>query len=140
MFSDEHHSHRQRSSSLRDQDILLSCIRNLWSYYERAYLHVSCANFMNVKHNLLFNSYGIDTEDKGQDVSISDFKNGYALFCFDLNGGLGKNSLSLIEQANIKVEVYFKTGLTENITAILYGQFTDVFKIDQLRNVMPRQI
>ena len=91
-------------------------------------------------YNLLFTSYGIDGKDKGQDITISDFGKGYCLFAYNLIGGVGNDALSLLEKSNTKLEIRFNKGTDENLTAIVYGQLSDVFTIDQQRNVLPRQL
>ena len=68
------------------------------------------------------------------DITRSDYAKGYTLIEFDLSAT--SNTLN----ANLRLEATFSQPLTENITAIVCGYFTDVFEIDHARNIIPRRI
>ena len=64
-----------------------------------------------------------------------DFNAGYALFCFDITGGIGNDFLQLMERSNVRLEVHFNTPLQEPVTAVIMGEFSSAFTIDANRNV-----
>ena len=84
----------------------------------------------------LFTSLGKDSKDVGLDISPEEYPNGYTLFGFDLKGGIGTEYLNLVNKANLRVEATFGTALTEAITAVIIGKFSDVFAIDKTRNII----
>ena len=44
-------------------------------------------------YNSIFKSFGVDTQNKGNDISLEAYKKGYTLIAFDLFGGLGQNDM-----------------------------------------------
>lgn len=91
-------------------------------------------------YQTLFTCFGIDGKDKGNDITLEDYKEGYTLIAYDLSGAINNSSLPIVERSSLRIEAHFKDALTTDITAIIYGQFPDVFQIDQVRNVIPRKI
>ena len=71
-------------------------------------------------------------------ISPYDYSRGYALFCFDLMGGIGNEYLQVLDKVNVRLEVHFNNPLTEPVTAVILGEFKDVFSINASRNVKIR--
>ena len=71
-------------------------------------------------------------------ISPYDYSGGYALFCFDLMGGIGNEYLQVLDKVNARLEVHFNNPLTEPVTAVILGEFKDVFSINASRNVKIR--
>ena len=98
------------------------------------------AEYTELYHHL-FSNLGIDKEhERGVFIDYRDYANGYAIYAFDISGGFGNQTLSLIKSAVLRLESRFKEALSENITAVVYGKFNDVFQIDSARNIIPRTL
>jgi hypothetical protein len=80
----------------------------------------------------LFTSVSKDNKDVGTDIAPEEYPNGYTLFTFDLKVGINKDYLCLVVEANLRIEATFGTALTEAITAVIIGKFSDVFAIEIL--------
>lgn len=86
---------------------------------------------------LLFTSLGIAGKDNGLVFDRNDFKsNGYALFPFDLRPIVDSDQLLQLEKTgSVKIDLKFKTGLTEAITLLVYYETNSMIEIDQFRQV-----
>ena len=44
--------------------------------------------------------------------------------------------LTLLKQGNVRLEVQFGKALTETVTAIVWGQYSGLFEINQARDII----
>ena len=76
-------------------------------------------------------------QDKGIDISRSDYSQGYALYAFDLSTDLCDGGhMNLIKHGNLRIEAKFKNPLIQTICLIAYLEFENVIEINQNRNVL----
>ena len=81
-------------------------------------------------------AYGLDqSKHLDNDIKTTDYNGGYTLFCFDLMGGIGNDYLQVMDKSNVRLEVHFSTPLAEAMTAVIIGEFPDVFAIDSSKNI-----
>ncbi|XP_078318974.1 uncharacterized protein LOC144620864 [Crassostrea virginica] len=75
--------------------------------------------------------------DSGNYIERDDWPNGYSLFGFCLQPQFGNNeTLSLVNHANVRIEIAFQQALRETVSCILYAEFPSYFEIDNTRNVI----
>ena len=87
----------------------------------------------------LFHAFNKSYADSGSDITYEDFKERYALFCFDLTAdGCGNNSahFELMKQGNLRIKLHFEQPLQETITVIIYGEFESILEINNNRDVL----
>lgn len=85
----------------------------------------------------MFSTTGTEGENFGNDIAISDFADGYALFCFNLEpfSKPGKY-LNLVKTGFVRLSLQFGTPLTETIVIIIYSEHQDMFQIDAAKNII----
>jgi hypothetical protein len=93
-------------------------------------------NYMR-EYNSLFSGSGIHYTDNGNDISHSEYPNGFFLLCFDLTPDLSSNDSSWNIQKNgtLRIELRFAAPLVESVTVILYSEFDNLIEIDRNRQV-----
>lgn len=75
--------------------------------------------------------------DSGNDIDKYDWIDGYSLFGFSLQPHYNSGeTLSLINQANVRLEISFAEVLPETVSCILYAEFPTFFEIDSTRNLI----
>jgi hypothetical protein len=74
----------------------------------------------------------------GNDISLSDYMNGYGLIGFHVYGGGGGSSAFIHpkKSANLRLEATFSEALAKAVTVIVYGEFPATIEIDSARNVI----
>ena len=78
------------------------------------------------------------SSDTGNGITRHDFKNGNAIYCFDLSPDLGSSCghhFSVVKSGNLRVEFGFDTPLTFTGNVIIYAEFENVIEIDKDRKV-----
>ena len=85
----------------------------------------------------LFSGTGKDNRDEGNDISRSDFANGYALYAFDLTPDLSEaDHFNLSRQGTVRIDMKFASALENTITVVAYAEFENLIEIDRNRNVV----
>ena len=85
----------------------------------------------------LFSGMGKMYKDEGTDIQREDFKNGYAIYAFDLTPDLSDGDhFNLIKDGSVRVDMTFRNELPNTINVIAYAEFENVLQIDSSRNVM----
>ena len=85
----------------------------------------------------LFSGMGKMFKDEGTDIERKDFKNGYAIYAFDLTPDMSDGDhFNLIKAGSVRVDMTFRNGLPNTINVIAYAEFENVLQIDSSRNVM----
>lgn len=87
----------------------------------------------------LFHAFNRSYADTGTDITYEDFRDRYALFCFDLTAdGCGNNTnhFELIKQGNLRLKLHFQRPLEDSITLIVYGEFESILEITHNRDVL----
>ena len=77
------------------------------------------------------------SQDEGNDVTRSDFGNGYTFFAFDLTPDACNGScFHRVKRGNLRVEIHFATALAQTANVVAYSEFEAVLEIDKNRNVV----
>ena len=85
----------------------------------------------------LFSGIGKLSQDTGNQVTRSDYGQGYTLFAFDLTPDhCPGDHFELIKQGNLRVELHFAQPLANTVNLIIYAEFQNVIEIDANRNVL----
>ena len=85
----------------------------------------------------LFSGIGKLSQDTGNQVTRSDYGQGYTLFAFDLTPDhCPGEHFELIKQGNLRVELHFAQPLANTVNLIIYAEFQNVIEIDANRNVL----
>lgn len=85
----------------------------------------------------MFTTTGTDGENFGNNILLSDYAQGYALFCFNLEpfAKPGKY-LNLVKTGFVRLSLQFGTPLAQTIVIVIYSEHQDMFQIDAARNVI----
>ena len=85
----------------------------------------------------LFSGIGKLSQDMGNQVTRSDYHEGYTLFAFDLTPDhCPGDHFELIKQGNLRVELHFAQPLPNTVNLVIYAEFESVIDIDTHRNVL----
>ena len=85
----------------------------------------------------LFSGTGKANRDEGNEISRSDFANGFTLHAFDLTPDLSENDhFNLTRQGAVRVDMKFAEALPNTITVLVYAEFENIIQIDRNRNVI----
>ena len=85
----------------------------------------------------LFTQTGQYYRDTGNAISREQYKDGCALFAFDLTPQMDSSEFSfeLIKRGNIRIEIHFATATARILTVIVFAENDNLLEIDQDRNV-----
>jgi hypothetical protein len=79
---------------------------------------------------------GIDKAETGNNISRSDYPNGYALFAFDFTPDMcSSHHFNLQKTGSLSIDMSFSQELTNAITLIVYYEFDDIIYIDKYRQI-----
>lgn len=85
----------------------------------------------------LFSGTGRQNRDLGIDIGRSEYKDGYALYAFDLTPDMSQEGhFNLIKQGSLRLDMKFGTALPNTITVVAYGEFENLIEIDRSRNIV----
>ena len=75
--------------------------------------------------------------DTGNAISREPYKDGCALFAFDLTPQMDSSEVGfeLIKHGNIHIEIHFATATARILTVIVFAEHDNLLGIDQDRNV-----
>ena len=85
----------------------------------------------------LFKQTGHYYRDTGNAILREQYKDGCALFAFDLTPQMDSSEVGfeLIKHGNIRIEIYFATGTARTFMVIVFAEHDNLLEIDQDRNV-----
>ena len=85
----------------------------------------------------LFTGTGKENRDEGNDISRTDFENGYALYAFNLSPDLGEDDhFNLTRQGGKRLDLKFGAALPNAVTVLVYAEFENVIEVDRKRNAI----
>lgn len=87
-------------------------------------------------YNGLFMATGKQYKDTGNDISRSDYPNGYCFFAFDLTSDFCANNWSGPKSGSLGIDLKFSKPLENTVTAVVFAEFDNIVEIDKDRNVM----
>ena len=84
----------------------------------------------------LFTQTGQYYRDMGNAISREQYKDGCALFAFDLTPQMDSSEVGfeLIKHGNIRIEIHFATATARTLTVIVFAENDNLLEIDQDRN------
>ena len=76
--------------------------------------------------------------DESCDITRSDYKSGYALFCFDLSPDLSGpcDHFQLSREGALRLDLTFGTALDATVNVIVLSEFDSLVEIDRNRSVL----
>lgn len=88
-------------------------------------------------YSTLFSDTGILFSDTGNDISYSEYPNGYCITVFDLTADMSCHDQhwNIIQSGTLRFEVRFAAALTNTVTAIIYSEFDNLIEIGENRTV-----
>ncbi|CAC5368955.1 unnamed protein product [Mytilus coruscus] len=85
-------------------------------------------------YDQMYESSGKWMTDGGNDITRTDFNEGYALFCFDLEPHFpGGKYLSLTKNGKVRLELQFGTPLPETVSLLILAENAEYFEITENR-------
>ena len=77
------------------------------------------------------------SQDTGNQVTRSNYGQGYTLFAFDLTPDhCPEDHFERIKQGNLRVELHFAQPLANTVNLIIYAEFQNMIEINRNRNVL----
>ena len=75
--------------------------------------------------------------NEGNNISLSEYPDGYTLYAFDLTPDLACGGhFSLVKHGNLRLDMHIASPLEETINIIIYAEFNNILEIDQARNII----
>lgn len=89
-------------------------------------------------YHTLFSGSGVHFGDIGNNISLSEYPNGYCLAAFDLTPDLSchDSHWNIIKSGSLRVEIRFSEPLQKTVTAVIFSEFDNIIEIDRNRNVI----
>lgn len=89
-------------------------------------------------YHSLFEGCNINHADIGNNISRTDYPNGYALVAVDLTPDLSSSSshISLTKTGSLRIDVHFAETLTDSVTAIIFAEFDSLLTVDKNRSIV----
>lgn len=89
-------------------------------------------------YHTLYSGSGVHFGDIGNNISLSEYPNGYCLAAFDLTPDLSchDSHWNIIKSGSLRFEIRFSTPLVKTITAVIFSEFDNIIEIDRNRNVI----
>jgi hypothetical protein len=87
----------------------------------------------------LFTGLGTEFQDTGLGIARNDYKNGYALYVFDLTQDQAADRpchVNLLRNGVVRLEIKFNKPLPWAVNIIAYAEFEALLEIDKTRNVI----
>ena len=86
----------------------------------------------------LFTQIGQYYCNTGHTISRGQYKDGCALFAFDLTSQMDSSEVGfeLIKHGNMRIEIHFANVTARTLTVIVFAENDNLLKIDQDRNVV----
>ena len=87
----------------------------------------------------MLDSLGKTDSPDANTITYTDYAKGNTLWVFDLTpdgAGDSPHHVNLIKHGNLRLEVHFKQALTQTISVLVQGEFTNLIEIDKFKNVM----
>lgn len=90
-----------------------------------------------VAYNQMFDVTGTLGRDFGNGININDFKNGYTLFCYNLEPFTNPGKyFNLMRTGFVRMNIQLSKPLEETCVLIIYTEHQDMYQIDAARNVI----
>ena len=85
----------------------------------------------------LFSQTGQHYRNTGNGISRDQYKNGCALFAFDMTPQTDSSdaSFELIKHGNMRLEIHFSAAVAQTLTVIVFAEFDNLLEIDRDRHV-----
>ena len=88
-------------------------------------------------YHTLFSGTNKMFEDQGNEITRTDYGNGYTLYAFDLTPDLTCGGhFNLQKHGDLRLEINFRQALVQTINVIVYAEFENIIEIDKSRNVI----
>jgi hypothetical protein len=85
----------------------------------------------------LFEGTGMLNDNKGHGIRRNNYKDGYALYAFDLTPDMTEGShVDPIKHGSIRMDIHFKHPLPQTVNVIVYSEYDNLIQIDRARNVI----
>lgn len=90
-------------------------------------------------YHTLFSGTGVHFKDDGNDISLSDYYQGYALYAFDLtpDGSASDNTFqNPVKRGQLRLDLGFSDPLQESVVVLVYAEFQSCLQIDRNRTII----
>jgi hypothetical protein len=86
----------------------------------------------------MFSGTGKMYHNTGNDISRSEFPNGYAVYAFDLTPDMcgASTHFNVVQKGNLAIDIQFSAAPTAAASLVCYGEFENTVHIDSERNVI----
>ena len=88
-------------------------------------------------YSQMFSATGREGNEFGNGIKISDFPNGFCLFCYNLEAFSQPGKyFNLVNTGHVRLTMRFNTQLKETVVMIVFSEHQDMFQVDAARNVI----
>ena len=79
----------------------------------------------------LFEGTGLLHDNRGQGIDRAKYKDGFALYDFDLTADMAEGShVDPIKHGTVRMDIHFHTALTETLNVIVYSEYDNMIQLD----------
>ena len=83
-----------------------------------------------------FTATGKYLMNEGNYISRKQFKDGYCMYVFDIEGKHGKEFMNLVRRGHTRLTIRFQSATTDNVCVLVYGKTPAILEIDETRNIL----
>ena len=85
----------------------------------------------------LFEGTGMLNDNKGHGIHRAAYKDGFALYAFDLTPDMTEGShVDPIKHGNVRMDIHFAQALAETVNVIVYAEYDNIIQVDRARNIV----
>ena len=84
----------------------------------------------------MFTTTGLYGQMMGNDISMDEYKHGYAIYGIDVDNQQQRNILAQKKTGHTRLEVKFAKPLPESVIMVVYAKFHNTLQIDIARNII----
>lgn len=85
----------------------------------------------------LFEGTGMLNANKGHGIQREQYKEGYALYVFDLTADMCEGShIDPIKHGSLRMEAHFSQPLPCTVNVVVYSEYDNIIQIDRARNII----
>lgn len=117
------------------QSIKLTVAGHALPYRDEIELDFKNDNYLR-GYNTLFKGINGSAYENGNDITYNDYKNGYALYAYNLTPDMcDSEHFSIPKTGDLQIDLKFSERTPKNINAIIYLEFDGLVQITNLRQI-----
>ena len=99
----------------------------------------STGDYARFYYTMYTETIGLKSRSGGGGITMDEYLNGHAFFCFDLTPDLSSscgNHLNVAKTGNMGVDITFEEALSSHMNILMYSEFEGLFEMNHERRVI----